>query len=149
MPEINPIKKGRGGKRPGAGRKPNMFKHLYLPGGTVTRNQRPRQRPSYTAAEVLARCCNEIEAWKWFLTHKDPDIRLKAFVYLTDRRDGKPRQAVDVSGGIVHAHTVYRDPRLAALSPEELQLLDALTKKLALPAPDSPQNQIESKPDLR
>jgi hypothetical protein len=27
-------------------------------------------------------------------------------------------------------------PRLAALSPEELQALDALSKKLALPVPD-------------
>jgi len=56
-------------------------------------------------------------------------------INVTIRRNGKPRQAVEVSGGIVHAHTVYRDPRLAALSPEELQALDALTKKLALPAP--------------
>jgi hypothetical protein len=30
---------------------------------------------------------------------------------------------------------------LAALSPEELQALDMLTKKLALPAPDGPQEQ--------
>jgi hypothetical protein len=64
--------------------------------------------------------------------------------YLTDRRDGRPQQAVEVAGGIIH--TVYRDPHLAALSPEELKALDALTRKLALPAPDTPQNQIESKP---
>jgi hypothetical protein len=43
-----------------------------------------------TAAEVLARCCDELDLWKWFLMHPDPDIRLKAFVYLPDRRDGKP-----------------------------------------------------------
>ncbi len=69
MPEITPIKvpKPRGGKRPGAGRKPNYFKRLQI-------------KPM-TAAEVLARCCNEVDAWKWFLTHKDPDIRLKAFVF--------------------------------------------------------------------
>jgi hypothetical protein len=71
--------------------------------------------------------------------------------YLTDRRDGKPNQAVEVAGGIVHAHTVYRDPRLAALSPEELQQFDTLTRKLLVaPAedasPDGPQNQIESRP---
>jgi hypothetical protein len=132
MPEINtinPLPKTKGGKRPGAGRKPNYFERLQI-------------KPM-TAAEILAKCCNEVDAWKWFLTHKDPDIRLKAFVYLTDRRDGKPRQAVDVSGGIVHAHTVYRNPQLAALSPEELQSLDALTKKLALPAPDAPQEPID------
>ena len=73
--------------------------------------------------------------------HQDPEIRLKSRIYLTDRRDGKPRQAVEVSGGIVHAHTAYRDPKLAALSLEELQSLDSITKKLALPAPDVPQEQ--------
>jgi hypothetical protein len=34
--------------------------------------------------------------------------------------------------------------RVAALSQEEIQALDALTRKLVLPAPDTPQNQIES-----
>jgi len=67
---------------------------------------------------------------------------------LTDRRDGKARQAINVSGGLIHAHTAYRDPKLAALSQEELEALDALTKKLALPvlaeaSPDGPQNQAE------
>lgn len=62
----------------------------------------------------------------------------------TDGRDGKAKQALEVSGGLLHAHTAYRDPKLAALSQEELQALDALTRKLALPAPDGPQNQIES-----
>jgi hypothetical protein len=64
--------------------------------------------------------------------------------YLTDRRDGKAKQAIEVNGGLLHAHTVYRDPKLAALSNEELQALDAISRKLALPAPDGPQNQIES-----
>jgi hypothetical protein len=109
-----------GGKRPGAGRKPDYFKRLQV-------------KP-LTAAQILARY-PEDEA----LEHEEPEIRLKARIYLTDRRDGKPRQAVDVSGGIVHAHTVYRDPQLAALSLEELQSLDALTKKLALPAPQDSQ----------
>jgi hypothetical protein len=64
------------------------------------------------------------------------------------RGDGRPKQAVEVAGGIIHAHTVYRDPLLAALSPEELKALDGLTRKLALPARDGPQNQIESKPAI-
>lgn len=131
MPEIE-FKRARGGKRPGAGRKPNYFKRLAT-------------KP-LTAAEILAQF-DERGAWKRFLTHPDPEIALKAQMYLTDRRDGKPRQAVDVSGGIMHAHTVYRDPRLAELSHDELLTLDALTQKLALPAPspdaaqDGPQNQ--------
>ncbi len=50
-------------------------------------------------------------------------------------------------GLFVHAHTVYRNPRLAALSPEELQSLDALTKKLALPALEAPQDSPHTQPD--
>ena len=121
--------KGRGGKRTGAGREPNYFKRLGI--------------KAITAAELLAHV-DEPELWKGLLTHKSPDVRLRTLQYLTDRRDGKAKQAVEVSGGLLHAHTAYRDPKLAALSGEELLALDALTKKLALPAPDTPQNQIES-----
>jgi hypothetical protein len=121
--------KRRGGKRPGAGRKPNYLKRLGI--------------KAITAAEILAHV-NEPELWQGLLNHKSPDVRLRTLQYLTDRRDGKAKQAVEVSGGPLHAHTAYRDPRLAALSPEELQSLDALTRKLALPAPDGPQNKIES-----
>jgi hypothetical protein len=32
--------------------------------------------------------------------------------------------------------------------PEELKALDGLTRKLALPAPDGPHKQIESKPAI-
>ena len=41
---------------------------------------------------------------------------------------------------------VIRAGDLARLSGEEIRFLDAITRKLALPAPDAPQNQIESKP---
>jgi hypothetical protein len=61
-----------------------------------------------------------------------------------DRRDGKPKQALAVSGGLVHGHTAYRDPLLAGLSDEELKALNTITGKLALPAPDTPQNQTQS-----
>jgi hypothetical protein len=121
--------RARGGKRPGAGRKPNYFKRLGI--------------KAITAAEILAHH-DEPELWKGLITHKSPDIRLRTMQYLTDRRDGKAKQAVEVSGGLLHAHTAYRDPKIAALSAEELTALDALTKKLALPAPDTSQNQIES-----
>jgi hypothetical protein len=121
--------RGRGGKRPGAGRKPNYLKRLGI--------------KAITAAEILAHF-HELDLWRGLLTHKSPAIRLQTLQYLTDRRDGKLKQAVNVSGGLIHAHTTYRDPRLAALSQDELQALDALTRKLALPAPDGPQNQIES-----
>ena len=130
-------------------------------GGATTSERRPvravDRKPNYlkrlsskalTAAEVLAHH-DEPELWEGLLNHESPDIRLRTLQYLTDRRDGKARQAINVSGGLVHAHTAYRDPKLAALSQEELEVLDALTRKLALPAPpaaspDGPQNQIES-----
>ncbi len=128
-----PRKSRRGGKRPGSGRKPNYLKRLGI--------------KAITAAEILAHH-DEPDLWKGLLTHKSADIRLRTLQYLTDRRDGKPKQAVDVSGGIMHAHTTYRNPQLAALSPEELLTLDSLTRKLALPAPDTPHNQIKSKPAI-
>ena len=63
---------------------------------------------------------------------------------------GKPKQDIGLSGGIVHAHV--RDPRLAALSKEELDELASAYDKIllkhstpVLDAPqDGPQNQIES-----
>jgi hypothetical protein len=82
--------------------------------------------------------------WEWLLRHARPDLRFKALSYLTDRRDGKPKQAVEVSGELAHSQVPYRDPRLANLSPEELQTLDSLTRKLAAPAQDGLHNQIES-----
>jgi hypothetical protein len=41
---------------------------------------------------------------------------------------------------------VIRAGDLIRLSPEELQALDAIARKLAVPSPDGPQNQTESKP---
>src|SRR5262245_50458562 len=126
--------KGRGGKRPGAGRKPNYLKRLGI-------------EPS-NAAKILAHF-DELDLWRDLLNHKAPSIRLQTLQYLTDRRDGKARQAHHVTGGLVHAHIAYRDPKLAELSAEELEQLDSLTRKLALPSPDGSQNQIESNTAIR
>lgn len=79
---------------------------------------------------------DEHEAWGWFLKHPNASIRLQAWEYLTDRRDGKPKQAVDISGNLNHSHVAYRDPRLAGSSDEELTALDALTRKMLPPSPD-------------
>jgi hypothetical protein len=133
------IKRPRGGKRPGAGRKPNLAKRL----GT----HKPME-----AAEILA--LHDVAAkWDYLLNNPDPSVVADALKYLTDRVFGRPRQAVDVSGGIIHAHTAYRDPRLARLSQEALQALyEHELRKIALPASDAAQdgqhNQIESKPAL-
>src|SRR3984893_277687 len=110
--QFGKLRKPVGGKRPGSGRKPNYLKRLGI--------------KAITAAELLAHV-NEIDLWKGLLLNKSADIRLRTLSYLTDRRDGKPKQALEVAGGIMHAHTVYRDPRLAALSQEELQAIKALT----------------------
>lgn len=133
MSELKP--KGKmGGKRPGAGRKPNYLKRL----GVTPVN----------AAQIMARY-DEHEAWGWFLKHPSASIRLQAWQYLTDRRDGKPKQAVDISGNLNHSHTAYRNPALAGLSAEELAALDGITRKL-LPAaePDVPQNQPQSSVEI-
>jgi hypothetical protein len=43
---------------------------------------------------------------------------------------------------------VIRASDLARLSPEEIQFLNAIARKLALPSPDAHRNQIESKPAI-
>ena len=55
---------------------------------------------------------------------------------------------MEVSGGLLHEHAVYRDPLLAALSQQELKKLAELTRKLALPAHDASVDQIESTPAI-
>ncbi len=124
-------KRKLGGKRLGAGRKPNYLKRL----GVTPVN----------SAQIMTQY-DEHEAWGWFLKHPSASIRLQAWQYLTDRRDGKPKQAVDISGNLNHTHTAYRDPRLAGLSDEELAALDGLTRKL-LPAV-SDQNQTQSNAEI-
>jgi hypothetical protein len=67
------------------------------------------------------------------------------------RIQGKPKQDVSVSGGLVHAH--IRDPLLAALPQEALLELaraydEAIVKHLPDVSPDAHQNQIESKPAI-
>src|SRR5262250_1422071 len=78
--------KGRGGKRPGAGRKPNYLKRLGI--------------EPLNAAKILAHF-DELDLWRGLLNHKSPSIRLQTLQYLTDRRDGKARQAVSVTGGLM------------------------------------------------
>ena len=76
---------------------------------------------------------------------------MEALIFLRDRMIGRPAQNVQLSGGVLRAHTVWRP--LANLSDEEVQLLDGITKKLTAPAvsdasPDAHQNQVESKPAI-
>lgn|GEM_PF-2952090 len=125
-------KSRRGGKRPGSGHKPNYLKRLGI--------------APITAAQILAHV-NELDLWKGLLFNSGKSIRLQTLQYLTDRRDGKPKQAVEVEGRVAHAHVTFRDARLAGLSDEELRALSAVIPKLAVTSPDTPHNQKESKPD--
>ena len=128
FPESKPK---RGGRRPGAGRKPNLAKRL-LSGIKPT-----------TAADILSRI-GTAAVVNDLLKNGSRQLKWQVITVLWDRVYGKPKQDVSVSGGLVHAHTVYRNPVLASLSPEELAQLDALTKKLVAPAQNTSHNQIES-----
>ena len=130
-------KSKRGGKRPGAGRKPNLAKRL-LKG---------------FSREALAEAASAIDCGAvlvGLLKSKKEKTRMEALVFLRDTMIGRPAQNVQLSGGVLHAHTVWRP--LSALNDEEIALLDKLTKKLSAPAsdasPNAHQNQIESKPAI-
>jgi len=128
----------RGGKRPGAGRKPNLAKRL-LRGFT---------------RDVIALAVQEIDVGAvitGLLKSKRERTRLETLVFVRDTLHGRPAQNVNLQGSMLHAHTVFRP--LSSLTDEELRLLDSVTKKLSAPAvsdasPDGPQNQIESKPAI-
>jgi hypothetical protein len=129
-------KSKRGGKRAGAGRKPNLAKHLLR---------------GFSRAAILQAVENvDIGAIVvGLLRSKREKTRLETLVFYRDTFIGRPAQNVSLSGGLVHAHTAW--PPLATLSAEDVQALDAITRKLVAPAnasPDAHQNQIESKPAL-
>ena len=122
-PDSTPKHKSKGGRRPGAKKLLSGIKAI-------------------TAAELLSKIDTEAVVQD-LLRKGSRQLKWQVITVLWDRVYGRPKQDVSVSGGIVHAHTVYRNPRLAALSPEELAQLDALTKKLVAPQ-DAPHNQAQS-----
>jgi hypothetical protein len=125
----------RGGKRPGAGRKPNLAKRL-LKGFS-------RESIAEAVADMDVRT-----VIIGLLKSKSDRTRLETLAFLRDTLHGRPAQSVTLAGAMVHSHT-FRP--LADLTDEQLQLLDEITRKLT-PKPvldasqDGPQNQIESKP---
>ena len=127
-------KRARGGRRPGAGRKPNIAKRLLA-----------GVKPA-TAAEALEGI--DVKAIVHdLLKNGTRQVKLQTLTVLWDRVFGKPKQDVSVSGGLVHAHT--RDPFLASLPKEALEQLaraydDVLAKYVQDATQDGPQNQIES-----
>ena len=143
MPELTPqgdstpIKKQHGGKRPGAGRKPNLTKILL--------NGVSRQT-------ILAACENVDvgEVIIGLLRSKREQSRIEALHFIFDRVMGKPKQDVSLSGGIVHTH--IRDPFLASLPKEALEELlhanNEILAKYSMPVldvgQDGPHNQVNS-----
>jgi hypothetical protein len=77
---------GWGGKRLGAGRRPR----------DVDKWIRARGLSPATAAEILERA-DERRVWYRLLHSEDEAIALRALMYLTDRRDGRPAQQINVT----------------------------------------------------
>jgi hypothetical protein len=134
--ESKESKRSRGGKRPGAGRKPNLAKRL-LKGFT---------------RDTIALAVEDLDVKTviiGLLKSKSDRTRLETLAFLRYTLHGRPGQSVSISGGLIHAHTNWRP--LAELSDEELQQLDTINKKLIAPvnaSQDGPHNQIESKPAI-
>jgi hypothetical protein len=128
----------RGGKRTGAGRKPNIAKRLLS--GVKAK----------TAADILSKIDTEALVDD-LLKNGSRQLKWEVLTALWERVYGKPKQDVSVSGGIVHAHT--RDPFLASLPQAALEALartydEILAKHVQQTAQDVPGNQIESKPAI-
>jgi hypothetical protein len=120
----NESTKKRGGKRPGAGRKPNLARRL-LKG---------------FSREAIHEAASNIDVGmviSSLLKSKREKTRLETLVFVRDTVLGRPAQNLNVSGGMLHAHIVWRP--LATLSNDEIEQLDAISKKL-----NGPHNQIES-----
>jgi hypothetical protein len=103
---------GWGGKRPGAGRRPRDVDKWI-----AARGLKPP-----TAAEILDRA-DERRIWYRLLHSEDEGIVLRAITYLTDRRDGRATQQINVTGGMVH------------FTPEEIARARAVVRELSLRAP--------------
>lgn len=130
-------KSRRNGKRPGAGRKPNLAKRLL-------------KGLSHAA---LAEAMETIDVGGVILSllkSKRERTKLETLIFVGDRLYGRPAQNMNVSGSMVHAHTAWRP--LASLNDDEVAMLDKLTRKLSQPVLDASQNgqqnQIESKPAI-
>ena len=121
VPEIAPqaesseSKSKRGGKRPGAGRKPNLAKRL-LKG---------------FSRDAILEAANNIDVGAviaGLMKSKREKTRLEALAFVRDTVLGRPAQSLNVSGGVLHAHTAWRP--LSTLSDAEVEQLDAISKKL-------------------
>ena len=108
--------KQRGGRRPGSGRKVKRIKSLV------------KRCDKVTAAMILA-AVDEQSKWLKFIDSDDERIALDAMKFLTQMRDGRPKQAVDMNDARqrLESLTTRSDEELIARS---RTLTDALKKKV-------------------
>ena len=133
--DSTPIKKQHGGKRPGAGRKPDLVKRMIAGLSPAT------------AQEVLATVDVE-KVIKEIFQKGSLTLKQRTLADLWDRAWGRSAQAVSVSGTVVHAH--WTPGKYSHLTDEEFAMLAELSAKaLGRPASntsqDGPQNQREIK----
>ena len=128
-------KKPRGGKRPGAGRKPDFLKRSGLPP---------------LSAHLILSYYDVVKLWGSLLTCRSDDVRLKALAYLTDRVLGKvPEHIVSASTSAIEVSfravnndaEAGKDELLFRMrkSPPELQAVEAPQESaihFASPEPD-------------
>jgi hypothetical protein len=109
---------GWGGKRRGAGRRPRDLDRWIAARGL---------KPA-TAAEILERA-DERAIWYKLLHSEDEAIVLRTIMYLTDRREGRPAQQINVTSlgvtinadEIAQARAIVREitsPNLASVLPQ-------------------------------
>ena len=109
---------GWGGRRAGAGRRPREAERWI----------RARGLSPATAAELLERA-DERRIWYRLLNSQDDSVTLRAIAYLTDRRDGRPAQQINLT------HTTME------VTMEDVERARAIVReirgeRLALPAAD-------------
>ena len=139
--ESKPIKKQHGGKRPGAGRKPNPAT-IMLKGTSRTTLLHALENvdPQLVAAKITK-----------LLQSKREIIWLQTLNFIYDRLLGKPKQDVSLSGAFIHAEV--RDPVLLGWPKEALAKLAGrydeayreVVREFGLDAAqNAPHNQVES-----
>jgi hypothetical protein len=122
-PESHP---GWGGKRPGAGRRPRDIDKWIAARGL---------KPA-SAAEILDRA-DERRIWHRLLHSEDENVVLRTIMYLTDRRDGRSAQQINITQvgfqfsaeDIAKARAVVRE--ISAGTPRVLEAVPATP-----PSPD-------------
>ena len=112
-----PRRPGWGGKRPGAGRRPRDADKWI----------RARGLSPATAAEILDRS-DERRIWYRLLNSDDEGVVLRAITYLTDRRDGRPAQQINITGAVAH------------VTPEEIERARAVVREIV----DEPQPTLSA-----